>query len=234
MMSADELAALRAETAEALRRLRTYLDVLPEGTHALGEIAYDSRLRSELWPRNAYAPQRSDLEAVLGEVARLAACLQDAEAKLYRVRDEVAGHFDPRSFRLQGILDCPWPDEGSALAEAVTERDRYRAAWQSARFRATAYGEGILRHYDERDSYEGWMNEQAARAAGAERERDSYGREADRLRRDWTTMRDRAEQAERERDELRAEVERLRAECDRRAALGYTPPTTSETKEAEK
>lgn len=32
--------------------------------------------------------------------------------------------------------------------------------------------------------------------SSVEKERDQYGREADRLRRDWTTMRDRAEQAE--------------------------------------
>lgn len=52
------------------------------------------------------------------------------------------------------------------------ERDRYRAAWQSARFRAQAYGEGILRHVEDRDTYAGWEKQQAQRAHAAEVERD--------------------------------------------------------------
>lgn len=48
--------------------------------------------------------------------------------------------------------------------------DRYRLAWQSARQRAQAYGEGILRHVADRDAYKGWMEEQGERANRAEQE----------------------------------------------------------------
>ncbi len=53
-----------------------------------------------------------------------------------------------------------------ALATANTRTARYRTAWQSARQRAEAYGEGILRHVAERDDYHNWLHqEQAATAA---------------------------------------------------------------------
>lgn len=52
--------------------------------------------------------------------------------------------------------------------DTAAQRDRYRSAWQSARQRAQAYGEGILRHVDDRDTWKGWMHEQAARADRAE------------------------------------------------------------------
>jgi uncharacterized protein HemY len=51
----------------AISRLRAYLEVLPGNTHALGEIAYDERFRSEDWPRTVYAPQRADLDALFAE-----------------------------------------------------------------------------------------------------------------------------------------------------------------------
>lgn len=48
------------------------------------------------------------------------------------------------------------------------ERDRYRSAWLSARQRAGAYGEGILRHCEDRDTWKGWKQQQEARAIVAE------------------------------------------------------------------
>ena len=54
----------------------------------------------------------------------------------------------------------------------VGERARYRLAWQSARERAQAYGEGILRVVEDRESYQGWLKEAeenyAAYRSGAE------------------------------------------------------------------
>lgn len=74
---------------------------------------------------------------------------------------------------------------------AVTaERDRYRSAWLSARQRAEAYGEGILRHVEDRDTWKGWEKEQAARTQQAEaelgqlREQLQESREANRALRD--------------------------------------------------
>lgn len=48
------------------------------------------------------------------------------------------------------------------LGRAERARARYRLAWQSARFRAQAYGEGILRAVDDRDAYKGWMEQAQA------------------------------------------------------------------------
>lgn len=59
-------------------------------------------------------------------------------------------------------LDQMTSDQLDALYE---ERDRYRSAWQSARFRAGAHREGVLRLCDDRDSWKGWT--QAAEAAVA-------------------------------------------------------------------
>lgn len=59
---------------------------------------------------------------------------------------------------------------GADVRATRAERDRFRAAWQSARQRAQAYGEGILRHIADRDAYKGWMDEQAERASRAEQE----------------------------------------------------------------
>jgi hypothetical protein len=48
--------------------------------------------------------------------------------------------------------------EDVAAAEATATR--YRLAWTSARFRAAAYGEGILRLTKDRDSYAGWLRDE--------------------------------------------------------------------------
>ncbi|QQZ56878.1 hypothetical protein IFE09_27145 [Streptomyces microflavus] len=48
---------------------------------------------------------------------------------------------------------------------AEANRDRYRHAWQSARQRAEAYGEGIMRLCDDRDTYAGWLEQEQAHSA---------------------------------------------------------------------
>jgi hypothetical protein len=50
-----------------------------------------------------------------------------------------------------------------ATDRAAVERDRYRAAWRSARERAQAYGEGILRHVADRDFWKRQYNAEHAR-----------------------------------------------------------------------
>ncbi|MFC9700868.1 hypothetical protein ACFTWD_09275 [Streptomyces sp. NPDC056943] len=51
---------------------------------------------------------------------------------------------------------------GACLAryEEEQENARLRLAWKSARERAQAYGEGILRHVEERDSYAKWLEQE--------------------------------------------------------------------------
>ncbi|WP_338683875.1 hypothetical protein QD712_25650 [Streptomyces acidiscabies] len=106
------------------------------------------------------------------------------------------------------------PDEYGEVADMVLavlpDAARYRAAWSSARQRAQAYGEGILRVVEDREQWQKWCRQAEDAATRLTAERDSLGREADRLRKDWTEMRARAEQAE-------AEVARLTA--DRAAVL---------------
>jgi cell division protein FtsB len=48
------------------------------------------------------------------------------------------------------------------FVQATAERDRYRLAWQSARERAQAYGEGILRVVKDRESYQQWLKQEQA------------------------------------------------------------------------
>lgn len=92
-------------------------------------------------------------KALAGEVRRLRAALVDqADA------DTVAAR------AAQAISDM-----GADLRAARAERDRYRAAWQSARFRAQAYGEGIERVVKDRESYQGWLKQAEARVAELER-----------------------------------------------------------------
>lgn len=52
--------------------------------------------------------------------------------------------------------------------QATAERDRYRLAWRSARERAQAYNEGILRHVADRDTWKRWLKEAEARVAELE------------------------------------------------------------------
>lgn len=59
---------------------------------------------------------------------------------------------------------------GADFRQMRGQCDRYRSAWLSARQRAEAYGEGILRHVEDRDTWKGWERQQAVRAQTAEAE----------------------------------------------------------------
>ncbi|MFJ2259516.1 hypothetical protein ACIOKD_14440 [Streptomyces sp. NPDC087844] len=67
---------------------------------------------------------------------------------------------------LAGLLNADASDEltGAYLARWEEEQDnaRLRLAWQSARERAQAYGEGILRIVADRESYQDWLKQEQA------------------------------------------------------------------------
>lgn len=85
---------------------------------------------------------------------------------------------------------------GADVRQARRERDRYRSAWLSARQRAEAYGEGILRHVEDRDTWMGWAKQQAARVVAAEAELTSLRTAA---RTAAVSLRDTAERVEQQR-----------------------------------
>lgn len=71
-------------------------------------------------------------------------------SEIERLKDEVVR-----------LLDQQAKDD-TEFAQVLLERDRYRSAWQSARERAQAYGEGILRITCDRESYQGWLEQEQA------------------------------------------------------------------------
>lgn len=54
---------------------------------------------------------------------------------------------------------------GAEIRALKGERDRYRTAWRSARERAQAYGEGILRVVKDREQCQEWLRQAEERAA---------------------------------------------------------------------
>lgn len=62
------------------------------------------------------------------------------------------------------------------------ERDRYRAAWQSARERATAHREGTLRQVATRDQIQRWLKEREAEVERLRAELDAERKRAAELR----------------------------------------------------
>ncbi|MFJ7963175.1 hypothetical protein [Streptomyces sp. NPDC096324] len=54
---------------------------------------------------------------------------------------------------------------GAEIRALTHQRDRYRSAWCSARERAQAYGEGILRVVKDREAYQEWLRQAEARTA---------------------------------------------------------------------
>lgn len=48
---------------------------------------------------------------------------------------------------------------GADIRALTSQRDRYRSAWTSARGRAQAYGEGILRVVEDREAYQQWLKQ---------------------------------------------------------------------------
>ncbi|MFB7832063.1 hypothetical protein [Streptomyces sp. NPDC056056] len=110
---------------------------------------------------------------------------------------------------------------GACLARWEEEREnaRLRLAWKSARERAQAYGEGILRHVEERDSYAKWLEQEQgvtlqlrAQVAELQGERHSTNE----------ALSDAAEQLRRDRDQI-AELE-----AERKKYVGVEPTVAEE------
>lgn len=146
---------LREQVAEALRTAPSAL------------MDTEERARHAANPRNHHISHHYHWGCAVcrGEVDTLAAAvlavvrplLDAAQAEL----DAVAGR---ATAAITGM--------GADVRQARGERDRFRSAWLSARQRAEAYGEGILRHVEDRDTWKGWAQQQAARVVAAEAERD--------------------------------------------------------------
>jgi hypothetical protein len=141
---------LRDRLAEALRTTPSVLMDTPE-----------ERARHAANPRNHHVSHHYYWGCAMcrGEVDTLAdAVLAIVQPELDRLAADRDGHRSGRE-QLRAIS-----------RDHRTERARYRSAWLSARRRAEAYGEGILRHVEDRDTWKGWMRQQEARAFAAEQQ----------------------------------------------------------------
>ncbi|MBR8638693.1 hypothetical protein KEF29_03610 [Streptomyces tuirus] len=78
-------------------------------------------------------------------------------AEIERLSERVARLEDDKVRR----LDQQAKDDDEYI-QVLAERDRYRLAWLSARERAQAYDEGILRVVKDRESYQGWLKQEQA------------------------------------------------------------------------
>ncbi|WP_405941568.1 hypothetical protein [Streptomyces sp. NBC_00207] len=99
------------------------------------------------WQKEAEAGHRSRAEVA---VDQLVAALAETRTQL-----EIAE-------RQNGELANVIAGTGLALWEEERDLARMRLAWQSARQRAIAYGEGILRQVSNREAWEGWAKEAQA------------------------------------------------------------------------
>jgi cell division protein ZapA (FtsZ GTPase activity inhibitor) len=82
---------------------------------------------------------------------------RDLLAEVQRLNEQVERLKDDRV----RLLDQQAKDDDEYV-QATAQRDRYRLAWTSARERAQAYGEGILRVVKDRESYQGWLKQEQA------------------------------------------------------------------------
>ncbi|WP_329047079.1 hypothetical protein [Streptomyces sp. NBC_01422] len=95
------------------------------------------------------------------EGEQLAGLVGELEARIATLEHVAAGN--------KRYVQLIVPDLEKAAArvtELEAEVARYRTAWKSARFRASAYSEGIMRLCDDRDAYQGWMEQEQAHSAG--------------------------------------------------------------------
>jgi chromosome segregation ATPase len=77
----------------------------------------------------------------------------------HRAVDEYWGYFNDIQTALDERVITPLLNTVGRLA---VERDRYRLAWKSASLRAEARGEGIERIVKDRESYQGWLEQEQA------------------------------------------------------------------------
>ncbi|WP_069625358.1 hypothetical protein [Streptomyces niveus] len=105
------------------------------------------------------------------EDADAAMAVADEEQRDLRAdRDNLRVMYDVSEARVHDLIeerDCLRAE----LEQARRERGRYRSAWTSARERAAAYGEGILRHVEDRETWRRWLKEAETRIAELEQAR---------------------------------------------------------------
>lgn len=111
-------------------------------TSALSEAVDALRAKAQELSEQAEHEMRRDLE----EQAQVWHEAADLVRRLERKHT--------RSARGDGL------DRDAEIRALTSQRDRYHTAWCSARERAQAYGEGILRHVADRDF---WMKQAEAR-----------------------------------------------------------------------
>lgn len=116
---------------------------------ALREALADERARTETL-RQQVAEARQECESWRWAAKQAMGSHDDVLVRRTRERDDAM-----RNLRLT-------EDQlGASRARAT----RYRHAWLSARRRAGAYGEGILRHVGELETYAGWLQQERAASA---------------------------------------------------------------------
>jgi hypothetical protein len=158
---ADQLAHDRRTNPQTDDDLRSRIaEALMRWAERNNSPRYAPIRRPETVTRNAYDRADAVLAAVQPELDRLTAERDQAHRDCQSYADLASGAERTRQFH---------KDDADRYEEQLRqERDRYRAAWQSARFRAEAHSEGSQRHIEARDDWKGWMHEQAHRAEQAE------------------------------------------------------------------
>jgi chromosome segregation ATPase len=119
--------------------------------------AYDEKLAAAI--TKAGVPLSADLVAPEAEL----------RAEVERLRTELDAHKEHLAFLERSTLPelrrtiqhhedgkKRWRDRA---VKAEGERARFKLAWASARFRAEAHGEGILRVVKDREAYQGWLKQ---------------------------------------------------------------------------
>ena len=160
---------------------------LPDNTDRDGQWAADALMPlitaelDERWEqgrkhglRQARAPQRGR-EKQLEEEIESMLTIEEGNSRAFhlkceRVRELEARLADRDIERRRTVRDLELLVASTAhilvgWARAQALADRRWVAWQSARERATAYGEGILRHVEERDWALGWLKTAEGHAA---------------------------------------------------------------------
>jgi hypothetical protein len=132
------------------------------------------QLRTELIRTfSDYMPETARTKAVdlVDEV--ITEALLEGTAEIRRLKDELERRTEDLAFLERSTLPelrrtiqrhedgkKRWRDRAE---KAEAERARFKAAWQSARFRAQAYSEGILRHVADREPYQVWLRQAEAK-----------------------------------------------------------------------
>ncbi|MEW2164363.1 hypothetical protein AB0912_15425 [Streptomyces sp. NPDC007084] len=131
--------------------------VLDDGQHMLDAvIAVADAEQAEL--RTANERMRHELEVMYGGAFDTLPATAPASAPTDQVVEEADA--DTVTRRATQVITSM----GADIRSLTGERDRYRSAWCSARERAQAHGEGILRVVGDREEYRKWLRQAEAAA----------------------------------------------------------------------